>query len=69
MKNLGKELLEHVTGGAWDFDTLTPEELSEYNALEEARIDAENAGDWNTAKAMEAKINEFIDRMNSIYGV
>ena len=68
MDKLKDELLKKVSGGAWDFSTLTPAELSEYNALEEARIQAENDGDWSKANAYEAQINAFIDRMDSIYG-
>ena len=68
MEKLREDLLDMVTGGTWNFNTLTPTELKEYNDLEKARIEAENIGDWGLANALEAQINAFIDRMDSIYG-
>ena len=67
-KELRMDDLEIVTGGSWNFDTLTSEELDEYNALEDARLEADMAGDWTKVNALETQINAFIDRMDLKYG-
>ena len=68
MTILEHEQLEKIAGGSWDFGMLTPEERGEYDSLEDARIEAENTGDWNMANSYERRINAFIARMNARYG-
>ena len=47
---------------------MTPEELHEYNALENERLEADMAGNWTRVNEIEAQINAFIDRMDRKYG-
>ena len=68
MLKLDDKQLDTITGGTWNFDTITPAERDEYDALENARIEAENSGEWDQATDLEQQINAFIDRMNARYG-
>ena len=52
---------------AWDFTTITPEERAEFQALDEARADADLAGEYDKVRELEAQINAFIDRMTAKY--
>lgn len=53
---------------AWTFDTLTPEERSEYDSLQEQWQEAEMEQRYESQKEIEQRINAFIDRMNNKYG-
>lgn len=70
--NIRKELnlndLKKITGGTWNFNTLTPEELAEYTALQDAWNEADLSQDWDLQRAIESRINAFIDRMDARYG-
>ena len=68
MRELRMDEIETVTGGAWNFDTLEPEELAEYEALENERLEADLNSEWTKVNEIEAQINAFIDRMDLKYG-
>jgi len=53
---------------AWTFDTLTAEERSEYDSLQEQWQEAEMEQRYESQKEIEQRINAFIDRMNNKYG-
>ena len=64
--NLNMEDLEMVTGGIWNFDTLTEEEQAEYDALNLECMEAVNLG--YSLEYMMVKIQNFNERMNAKYG-
>ena len=51
----------------WTFDDLTPEELAEYQKLEDDRAMASAEGDYDKEKELEQKINAFLTRMDRKY--
>ena len=65
---LSKDDLKQVIGGAWTFDSISAAEKSEYDALEEARLQADMDGDWIKVNQIESQINSFIDKMDAKYG-
>ena len=67
-KELNLEQMAAVSGGAWNFDTLTPEELKEYLDLQDLWQKAEDEQQWDIQTGIEKQINTFIDRMDVKYG-
>ena len=68
MRKLSLDQMKTVTGGAWNFDSLTPAELKEYNDLQDLWQKAEDEQQWDIQRTIEQQINAFIDRMDAKYG-
>ena len=67
MKKLSKEELKKISGGAWDPDTITPEESAEYYKVIDEVFGSPKKSDAEIRASME-KLYEFCRRMNAKYG-
>ena len=65
-RKLEKEDLKEVSGGSWTLETLTAEEIDEYNAIRDYFYETYKVhGDLEPCNA---EAQDFIDRMDAKYG-
>ena len=62
MKSLSMNDLRNISGGGWDYDTITDEERFELDAIFDEMIASGTLSDAN------ARLDDFIDRMDAKYG-